>query len=414
MNLENAHALLIGVGGDSIGITVDDATAIAKVLTHPKKAAYKEENVFLLTNEKSTRYNILKKLHDLVKITEDKPDSTVFIYYSGHGGKDTHTNKYYLLPHGYDMNNKIDTMIDGNEFSKLINQIKADRILLILDCCHASGVLSNGKSITSKNQNIEITSSNIELISRLNTGKGKVFITSCDDNEQSYILSNAKNSLFTEVLLEALEGKVSQDKDYVSVLDIIYHTSHEVSKRIKKHVPNHQQRPIFKYIENLSPDFYICKTSASENEESKSYFHRKEKLQRILEQNGILNSNYTQHILHQFPKGPLVDSHLIDTEIIEGYARALNSKDVPRYINQINRLRLSANPEDLNFTINKIFMMPHENTEPYFVWENIVDAARLHGPRTLASLLLVIPNYNLDEYTREEIKQLLERLKTYK
>ena len=413
MNLDKAYALLIGVGGDTIGITVDDATAISEVLTDPQKAGYKKENVSLLTNEKATRYNILEKLHDIVKTTEREPESTVFIYYSGHGGKDSYTDKYYLLPHGYDMSNKTDTMIDGNEFSKLVNKIKADRVLLVLDCCHAAGIMINGKSVISKSDDIKITSSNVELINHLSTGEGKVFITSCDDDEQSYILKDAKNSLFTEVLLEALEGKVSQNKDYVSLIDIIYHTSHQVSKRIEKHAPSCKQRPIYKYIENLSPDFYICKRKNSIDEEPKNYFHRKEKLLKILEQNGVLNSNHAQHFLHQFPKGPLVDSNLIDTDIIEGYARALRSRDAPRYINQINRLRLNANPEDRNFIIDPVFMTPHENTEPYYVWENIMDAARLHGPRTLAAMLLVIPNYNLDNGTREEIKELLERLKTH-
>jgi hypothetical protein len=412
MDLENAYALLIGVGGDSIGITVDDATAIANVLTDPDKAAYKKENVCLLTEKKATRINILNALRDLKEKTEIEPEATVIVYYSGHGGYDTTNNRYYLLPHGYDMQNKIDTMIEGNEFSNLVNQIKAERLLLILDCCHASGLLINGKSVIAKNQNIEITSSNIELINRLNTGEGKVFITSCDDDEQSYILKNAKNSLFTEVLLEALEGKVSQDKGYVSLIDIIYHTSHEVSKRIKKHAPEYKQRPIYKYIENLSPDFYICKASILENE--RKYLHSEKKLQKLLDEQGILSSNYTSHFLYQFPKGPLVRSNLIDTDILEAYADALKNKDAPRYITQINRLRLSANPEDQNFTLKKAFLIPHENAEPYFVWENIIDAARLRGPRTLAALLLVIPNYNLDQSVREEIKQLLEKLKTYK
>ncbi|MDY8134677.1 caspase family protein [Aquimarina sp. 2201CG5-10] len=414
MNLENAHALLIGVGGDNIGITVDDATAIADVLTDPQKASYKEENVCLLTDEKATRYNILEKLHELVKITENRPESTVFIYYSGHGGRDKKNNKYYLLPNGYDMNNKIDTMIEGNEFSRLVNQIKAERLLLILDCCHASGILINGKSVIAKNQNIEISSSNIELINRLNTGEGKVFITSCDDDEQSYILNNAKNSLFTEVLLEALEGKVSKGRSYVSMLDIIYHTGHEVFKRIQKYAPGYKQRPIYKCIENLSPDFYICKANILE-ETIENYFYSKKKLQKLLEEQGVSTSNYTFHILHQYPKGPLVDAYLIDDSIMEAYARAITSKKAHRFIKKANRLRLSADPDDKRTTIiDPSCLIPNENAAPIDVWENIFDTARLHGPRMLAALLLVVPNDKLKEDVREETNRLLERLKTHK
>jgi hypothetical protein len=411
MDLENAYALLIGVGGDTIGITVDDATAIANVLTDPDKAAYKKENVCLLTEKKATRINILNALHELKKKTEIEPESTVIVYYSGHGGYDSSSNKYYLLPHGYDMQNKIDTMIEGNEFSNLVNQIKAERLLLILDCCHASGLLINGKSVIAKNQNIEITSSNIELINRLNTGEGKVFITSCDDDEQSYILKNAKNSLFTEVLLEALEGKVSHGEHYVRLIDVIYHTSREVSKRLNKYAPEYKQRPIYKYIENLSSDFYICKASILENK--KEYSHSEKKLQKLLDEQGILSSNYTSHFLYQFPKGPLVDNHLIDDSIIDAYARAIPSTRAHRYIEKANKLRLSADPEDHNYLINTTLIIPSQHAAPIDVWVNIMDIARLNGPRMLAALLIVIPNHNLRKEVKAEINTLLSRLKDY-
>ena len=142
MNLENAYALLIGVGAD-LPVTIKDASAIKSVLVNPKKAAYKEENVVLLTEKNASRENVLKELNSLVEKVAKKDDSTVIIYYSGHGGQyqNEGSEEYFLLTHGYDSRNRNETMVRGDEFSNIIDKIKARKLLVMLDCCHASGMI---------------------------------------------------------------------------------------------------------------------------------------------------------------------------------------------------------------------------------------------------------------------------------
>ena len=78
---KNAHALLIGVGGYNMEETVNDATALHNILADKSLAGYK--NIILLTEEQATRDGILKAFEKLINETNE--DSSVLIYYSGHG-----------------------------------------------------------------------------------------------------------------------------------------------------------------------------------------------------------------------------------------------------------------------------------------------------------------------------------------
>lgn len=260
--MDNFFALIIGIGGKDIPETVTDAEAINNVLI--TKGAYNPKNTFFLTEYKSTKDNIINAFDEIIKKSEETPNSTVFIYYSGHGQrfveKSSDKFDYYLITHGADKNNKEKTMLNGNIFSDKIEKIKANRVLVMLDCCYASGMKNNGLKIKGEE---DVALSNRALQEKLKSGKGRVFVSSCDDNETSVILPNSQNSLFTEVALEVLNGLFSQDREYVSVLDLIYHVLNEVPKRIQPF--NHNQNPILTEAKNLNHKYYICKNGELES-----------------------------------------------------------------------------------------------------------------------------------------------------
>lgn len=245
IDLSNYYALIIGVGGDDIAATVGDAMAISKVMSDPKIAGYPRKNVILLTAEKATRKNILAALDQIVEKTAIKKSATVLIYFSGHGyqlvstDEGTASTSYFLVPHGFDLEKPDKTMLDGHIFSERIDSIKSDKMVVLLDCCHASGIKTTPaqsikKSLApgiKKASEKKITFSTRELIANLSQGKGRVFVSSCDDSEESFILPDSKYSLFTEVILEALRGTASGNDPYVKVIDLLYHILREVPSR---------------------------------------------------------------------------------------------------------------------------------------------------------------------------------------
>lgn len=258
--MENFFALIIGVGGD-LPATSYDAQAIQALLSDPQKGGYSLENIELLVNENSTKENILTALENLISRTDATENSTVLVYYSGHGlqfpqPEDPTLFDYYLKTSGADLQKKEETMLNGSLFSKKINRLQAARLLVMLDCCHADGL---GPKRISEFETMEIPeiSSNRGLIEKLSKGEGRVFISACDDNEESVILPGSKNSLFTEVCLEALNGKLSPADEYVTVMDLMYFVLKEVPKRVQPF--HHTQRPIITNVQNLSPDYFVCR-----------------------------------------------------------------------------------------------------------------------------------------------------------
>lgn len=251
--MDNFFALIVGVGGDDLPETIKDAEAIRNVLI--SQGAYNPANVFFLVGSNSTKNHIVNAFDEVIKKTEEMEDSTVFIYYSGHGQRYETVNKweYYLKTHGANEEDKENTMLNGDIFSEKVDNIKAKRVLVMLDCCYAGGV----KIHTENTRGGKVDLSNRALQEKLKSGKGRVFISSCDDNETSVILPKSQNSLFTEVALEVLNGLFSPNSEYVSVLELIFHVLIKVPERIKKY--GHNQNPVLTEAEDLNYKYYVCK-----------------------------------------------------------------------------------------------------------------------------------------------------------
>jgi len=257
---DNGVALIIGVGAD-LPMTVVDATAIKDILIDPERAAYKSDNVKLLTEENATKDKILSAFQNLIDNTEE--DDTVIIYYSGHGGVDQQTNEYYLVPFGFKPDDRSKTGISAHELSDLINSVKSKKLIVFLDCCHAGG-MARKKDIGNVNLQNYLMSADfqekapIDLVNNLGKGSGRFFIASSKDNE--YSIAAKPYSIFTESLIEALSGAGTKENSegYAYIFGVTGYILRKVPQRSKDFPPfKVSQNPIVKYI-NDATDFPIC------------------------------------------------------------------------------------------------------------------------------------------------------------
>ena len=410
MNLENAHALIIGVGGD-LPQTVADANAIANILKDPLRACYLKKNVTLLVEKEATNKRILFELKNLSDNLEKTKDTTVIIYFSGHGIKyldEKGNNNYYLCTNGFDLSNKENTMLKGDLFSSMINKMSSKRLLVMIDCCHASGMFSK-LSVTIKGVRENLVTSNSELIKKLSSGNGRVFISSCKDNEQSAILSGSKISLFTQVALEAFSGQGSANEEYVRAIRFLTHILIEVPDRAKN--VNHLQTPIINAAENLSSDYYLCKASVTKNK-TLSYESMNEVKNRFKALLNLYNTTPSQkHFLHQFPKGPMVEGHMVNHKIVEAYARTIPQKKAITTIEKANGFRIEADIGDPETTIIELMdLLSPSETKPFDFWTSTFHEACLNGPRMLAALLYVVRDGQFNTEAKQAKKRLLEYL----
>jgi hypothetical protein len=241
---ENSHALVVGVANykfiNKLPETVlNDARDITDLLKSPQHCGYSPETVSLLLDEDATQKAITQALADLTQNTD--ADSTVFIYFSGHGGQieyGEHAGEY-LLP--VDTNpQSIDaltaTAISGTQFTEALQAIPARKVVVIFDCCHAGGI---GQPKDAKGPTLKVGFSE-SYYDALKQGRGRVILASSRSSEYSYILPGAVNSLFTQQLLAGLKGEIFSDDGLIRIFD----TFEYLQPRVTSGQPN--QHPIFK------------------------------------------------------------------------------------------------------------------------------------------------------------------------
>ena len=247
-NFDHGYALLIGVGAHSypswsLPVTVKDVNALRHVLTHRKHCAYPkdERHMRLLCDERATRANILAALDDLAAAVAKDPVSTAVVYYSGHGclQKD---QKYFLVPHDTNPRKLAATALRAEDFTRKLRNIRAQRLLVILDTCYAEG-MAEAKDIP---RGFIPKAFPEPLIEALGRGDGRAVLSSCRGEESSWVLPDRTMSIFTKHLIEALKGASnSPGETLVTVADLMKYVSREVQNSAER-LLGRQQKPFFK------------------------------------------------------------------------------------------------------------------------------------------------------------------------
>lgn len=215
-NSENNFALIIGVGGDKIEYTVNDAKMLWESLIDDKLIGYPKENVILRTEMEATREGILQAFDELREKTNE--DSTILLYYSGHGGKYSDKHKFFLQPSDMTADNIMETMITAEELRDKINDLPSNKLVLFLDCCHAEGMVQSGiKGLYGMAQ-------------KLNDEQGIWIMASCQDNEKSY--GYGDHSFFTQALLDVLAGRHVRPftEPEITMMDVVEYIFNAVPK----------------------------------------------------------------------------------------------------------------------------------------------------------------------------------------
>ncbi|MCI5143722.1 MAG: caspase family protein, partial [Candidatus Electrothrix sp. ATG1] len=195
------------------------------------------------------RNGILVALDDLAKDTD--VDSTVVIYFSGHGGKKD--GGYYFCPYKFNSAALQNTAISGQEFKDKIAAIPAKKKLILLDCCHAGGIGSGVKG-----EGFTKAAVPPEAIELFQQGKGCVVIASSKKDEVSY--TGKPYSAFTGALIEALCGQgISEGDSYIMVSDLAMHAARRTPQLTKD-----KQHPVLRFKE--ADDFVLAYYAGGEKE----------------------------------------------------------------------------------------------------------------------------------------------------
>lgn len=246
-NFDGGRALVIGIGEGYCpslqlpSLVRKDAEAVAQLLCDPKLCGYPPSQVRLLLDEQATKSNIVDALRELAATA--KPDDTVVIFYSGHGGRKIDAPEYagYLYPADYVPGDPDGTGLLAEELTELLNAISAARVVLLMDACHAEAAAHVKAEGENKGMLAGFRDSTLE---KLSSGNGRVIIASCREAEVSMTSSWRGHSLFTHFLLEGLRGQArGADDGTVRVLDLFTYLSEQVPANP---VDNRVQHPVLR------------------------------------------------------------------------------------------------------------------------------------------------------------------------
>ena len=249
------HAVVIGVANyrnasplpDAV---LNDARDVAAVLKSNAYCGYDACNVHLLLDGDATLERIRAALASVAGTSG--PDDTVVIFFSGHGARlgDPADPESVLLPVECDAQTLGTTSLSEAEFSSALQRFAAQRLLVLIDACHSGGAGSFKGRRAGELPDLGYSE---KSLGRLAQGTGRVLIASSRASEESLVFSNARNSVFTSHLLDALRGRARTRGDgVIRVFEIFNH----VSEMVKRKVPG-RQHPVFK-ASDLEDNFPVA------------------------------------------------------------------------------------------------------------------------------------------------------------
>jgi len=252
---DHNYALLIGVGKHSnpnwsLPVTVNDVYALHHLLVDPKRCGYPPHppNMRMLVNEMATGHAILSSLQDLADYAANDSEANLLIYYTGHGWLDA-SGRYFLIPHDAQIENLAETALSADRFIEALRVIHSQRLLVILDTCHAEG-MATAKEISLHGFHPHAVPE--AVASTIVRGTSRAVFSSCLGEESSWILPDQSLSVFTHHLLEAFNGAgTPAGARHVTIANLMAHIGPSVeatAARLGK-----SQHPFFKFEAEAFP-----------------------------------------------------------------------------------------------------------------------------------------------------------------
>ncbi len=213
----NAYAVVIGVSQyreeviPQVPYATKDAEAVAAMLE--RQAGVPKSHIKLLTDSKATVGDFRNHFGDWLRMRV-KPDSTVYVYYAGHGTPNPKTGEAYLVP--WEGHPDYPTgLYPLKELYDTLNKLPAKEIVVMLDSCFSG---SSGRSVLAKGARPMV----ITMENPLLAGGKVTVLAAASGNQISSDYDKAGHGLFTHYLLAGLSGEADTNKDQLVSLKELY------------------------------------------------------------------------------------------------------------------------------------------------------------------------------------------------
>jgi hypothetical protein len=195
-----------------------------------------EENIIMLIDSDATRARIEGYLQQYIP-KNVSPDTTLYVYFAGHGAPDADRGSPYLVPFDGDVRFLNNTGYPLKSFYKDIEKLKIRRSYVFLDACF-SGVASRAAEMLIKGARpVLIHTKQVQV-----NPNRMVALSASSSGQMSNAFPKTEHGLFTYYLLRALGGEADSDDDRMLSIKEVYefvrrHVSREARKMGREQTP---------------------------------------------------------------------------------------------------------------------------------------------------------------------------------
>lgn len=246
---KDAVALVIGIGKyreekiPAVKYAVRDAEVMAKYLEN--LGGIPRANIQVLTDDKASKSDIQGYIEDWLPRRVNR-NSTVFIYYSGHGAPDLHGKNAFIVPYEGqpDFPSKLyplQSMYDS------LSKLPAKEVVVMLDSCFSG---AKGRSITPEGARPLVMTLN-----EIAPANNKVIVMAgATGNQISSDYDRARHGLFTYYILRGLRGEADRKRTgAVELGDLYQYVKTNVAEKASLEL-NRDQTPVMLPSEDKAAD----------------------------------------------------------------------------------------------------------------------------------------------------------------
>jgi hypothetical protein len=235
---KNAYAVVIGIEQyreklPKADFAERDAKLVGEYLT--KVLGYPEENVIVRTNDRATRTDLVKYFEDWLRNNVEK-DSSVFVYYSGHGAPNTKTGEAYFVPYDGDPSFVDSTAYPVRQLYAALDKLPAKDITVVLDSCFSG---AGGRSVLAKGARPMVLSVENPVLA-----SGRTVVLAASGGDQiSNSFEEKGHGLLTYYFLKGLQGDGDGNKDGMIEMAELYDYVKPNVQRVARKQYNNEQTP---------------------------------------------------------------------------------------------------------------------------------------------------------------------------
>ncbi len=216
-----------------------DAKGIAEFFRKQSGGLFKKVDIREIYNEQATRDHILMQLKGLQNTS---PQDAVLIYLAGHG--ESLNDKWYFIPHELTYPEREEDVktrgISSDELSGWIKNIRAQKVLLLVDACKSGAVLVAFRGFEDR-----------KALSQLSRSTGVHVVAASTKDQFAAEVKDLGHGVFTYTLLEGLKGKAARPGESVTVRKLMGYVEEQLPEITKKY----KQEAQYPVVDSRGMDF---------------------------------------------------------------------------------------------------------------------------------------------------------------